>query len=87
MTRTLRLLLLAFAAAFTSSAVAAYAESICEREMTRAAARFDVPLGVLYAVGMTETGRKSGLSPYAMNIGGRPHWSANSPPRAARGSS
>ena len=31
----------------------------------------DVPLGVLYAVAMTETGRKSVLHPYALNIEGR----------------
>ena len=89
MTKTSRLLLAALAAVFISSAViagaggTARAESVCEREMTRASARFDVPLGVLYAVGMTETGRKSGLSPYAMNIAGRSHF-ADSPAEAVR---
>ena len=39
--------------------------------MLRAAARYDVPLGVLYAVGMTETGRKGSLQPYALNIAGK----------------
>ena len=79
------LLLSALAAVFISSPLdPAYAEqSVCEREMTRAAARFNVPLGVLYAVGMTETGRKSGLSPYAMNIAGRSHF-AESPGEAVR---
>jgi len=43
----------------------------CEREMMRAAERHGVPLGVLYAVGLTETGRGSSLSPYALNINGR----------------
>lgn len=38
--------------------------------MTRAAAKYDVPLGVLYAVGMTETGRRGSLNPYALNIEG-----------------
>ncbi len=38
--------------------------------MTRAAAKYDVPLAVLYAVGMTETGRRGSLSPYALNIEG-----------------
>ena len=89
MTRTSRLLLSALAALFISSAAimgsvgAARAESVCEREMTRAAARFDVPLGVLYAVGMTETGRKGGLSPYAMNIAGRSYF-AETPGEAVR---
>lgn len=44
--------------------------NLCEREMSRAAARYDVPLAVLYAVGLTETGRRGSLSPYAMNIEG-----------------
>jgi soluble lytic murein transglycosylase-like protein len=61
---------------FSASAAAA-AQNICEQEMTRAAARFDVPLGVLYAVGLTETGRKGSLQPYAMNVEGRAHYSAN----------
>ena len=30
-----------------------------------------MPLGVLYAVGMTETGRKGSLQPYALNIEGK----------------
>lgn len=44
--------------------------SLCEHEMTRAAAKYDVPLAVLYAVGLTETGRRGSLSPYALNIEG-----------------
>lgn len=45
--------------------------NICEREMAAAAAAEVVPLGVLYAVGLTETGRKGKLNPYALNIEGR----------------
>ncbi len=44
--------------------------NLCEREMTRAAKKYDVPLAVLYAVGMTETGRRGSLHPYALNIEG-----------------
>ena len=33
----------------------------CEREMVRAAQANDIPLNVLYAVGLTETGRKPHL--------------------------
>ncbi len=44
-------------AAFISSAVPA-AANVCEDEMGRASARYGVPLGVLYAVGLTETGRR-----------------------------
>ena len=45
--------------------------------MTRAAKRYDIPLGVLYAVGLTETGKRGSLQPFAMNIEGRAHYSAN----------
>lgn len=38
--------------------------------MARAATRHQVPLGVLYAVGLTETGRSGALNPYALNIDG-----------------
>ena len=59
-------------AAFTSSAAAAQAApNLCEREMSRAAKSYDVPLGVLYAVGLTETGRKGSLQPYALNVEGK----------------
>jgi hypothetical protein len=65
------------AAIFISSLMAAPAlagGSICEAEMTRAAEAHDVPLGVLYAVGMTETGRRGKLHPYALNIAGRSYF-------------
>jgi soluble lytic murein transglycosylase-like protein len=42
----------------------------CEQEMIRAARTYDVPLAVLYAIGMTETGRRGSLHPYALNIEG-----------------
>jgi soluble lytic murein transglycosylase-like protein len=58
-------------AASSFSLAGAKAENICEREMHRASARYDVPLGILYAVGLTETGRKNSLQPYAMNIEGK----------------
>jgi len=44
---------------------------LCEREMIRASAKYGVPLGMLYSVGLTETGRRGSLQPYAMNIEGR----------------
>lgn len=59
-------------AAFISSANAVLAAgNICERELALAAAAEKVPLGVLYAVGMTETGNKGSLHPYALNIAGK----------------
>ena len=48
------------------------AEQVCEREMARAAQVHGIPLGVLYAVGLTETGRGDSLRPYALNIDGQP---------------
>ncbi|HZP19764.1 MAG TPA: transglycosylase SLT domain-containing protein [Bauldia sp.] len=45
--------------------------------MRGASARYGVPLGVLYAVGLTESGRRSSLQPYAMNIEGKPYFAAS----------
>ena len=44
---------------------------LCEREMLRASAKYGVPVGMLYSVGLTETGRRGSLQPYAMNVEGR----------------
>jgi soluble lytic murein transglycosylase-like protein len=76
----LRLLIAALVAASTSSAAgpAAASGNACEREMTRASGKYDVPLGVLYAVGLTESGRKESLQPFAMNIEGKPYFAASS---------
>ncbi|WP_229426552.1 transglycosylase SLT domain-containing protein [Microvirga alba] len=49
----------------------------CEREMVRAAAKHGIPLGMLYAVGLAETGRRGSLQPYAMNIEGRAYFASN----------
>lgn len=43
----------------------------CEAEILRAAERYGVPPGILYAVGLTETGNKGSLHPNALNIEGR----------------
>ena len=43
----------------------------CERQMAAAAQASQIPLNVLYAVGMTETGAKAGFNPYDMNVDGR----------------
>ncbi|MCK8780124.1 lytic transglycosylase domain-containing protein [Rhizobium sp. NTR19] len=44
---------------------------VCEREIQAAAAKYGVPEGVLYSVGLTESGRKGNLSPLAMNVEGK----------------
>jgi len=45
----------------------------CEAAMEEASRRYDVPLGILYSVGLTETGVKGELQPFALNIEGDPH--------------
>lgn len=59
------------AAAGLSAPGSARAATACEREIAAAARRYDVPLAVFYAVGLQETGTRSGLQPFAMNIEGR----------------
>jgi soluble lytic murein transglycosylase-like protein len=44
---------------------------VCERFLSAASRIENVPLGVLYAVGLTETGNKGSLHPYALNIEGK----------------
>lgn len=43
---------------------------MCESHLERYSKQENVPLGVLYAVGLTETGKKGRLHPYALNIEG-----------------
>lgn len=59
-------------AASTSEAAASAASGLCEREIQSAAAKYGIPEGILYSVGLTETGRKGSLYPYALNIEGKP---------------
>ena len=59
------------AAVFTSSAPVAALANPCEGEILRASKKYDVPVGILYAVGLTETGHKGSLQPYALNIEGK----------------
>ena len=56
-------------AAFTSDAAAS--TGACEREIQSAAAKYGIPEGILYSVGLTETGRKGSLYPSAMNVEGK----------------
>ncbi len=50
---------------------------VCEREMAYAARKHEMPLGVLYAVGLTETGRRGSLQPFTLNIDGRSFFGTN----------
>ena len=65
-----------FSATF-SSASCAFAMNACEKEMMRASNKHGVPLSMLYAVGLTETGRAGSLQPFALNIEGRSAFGAN----------
>ncbi len=42
-----------------------------------AARQYGIPTGILYSVGLTETGRKGSLHPYALNIEGRTVFAAS----------
>lgn len=54
-----------------SLAVPAAAQTVCEAHMIRASKAYEIPLGVLYSVGLTESGRRDSLQPFALNIHGR----------------
>jgi soluble lytic murein transglycosylase-like protein len=71
-------------AAFISSLVAAtpaVAANACEPQILQASQRYGVPVGILYAVGLTETGNKGSLHPNALNIEGKAVFAAS--PRQA----
>lgn len=73
----MRLMILAVLLFNTGFVGIGFAHNICEAEMIAASRRYDVPLGVLYAVGLTETGYKDSLQPYALNIEGRTVFARN----------
>jgi soluble lytic murein transglycosylase-like protein len=54
-----------------SAQAMAAADGPCEREMALAAERHGVPLAVLYAVALNETGRGGKLHAYALNVAGK----------------
>lgn len=50
---------------------AAASNGACEQEIQSAAAKYGIPEGILYSVGLTETGRKGSLHPFALNVEGK----------------
>ena len=62
--------------AIASPALPAAAQTVCEEHMIRASNAYGIPLGVLYSVGLTESGRRNSLQPYALNIHGRAFFGA-----------
>lgn len=69
--RLMKAVLLAIFTFSTCGASGSFAANACEPEILHAAERYQIPVGILYAVGLTETGRKGSLQPNAMNIEGR----------------
>lgn len=47
------------------------AGAACENQIMAAAQKYGIPAGILYSVGLTETGRKGSLHPNALNIEGK----------------
>ncbi|HVQ71993.1 MAG TPA: transglycosylase SLT domain-containing protein [Bradyrhizobium sp.] len=78
MTRTGRRIIVAalFICSVAAEARAEHARP-CEREMARAAQLHGIPLGILYAVGLTETGRRGALHPYALGAEGQTVFAGN----------
>lgn len=56
------------------SKASAVAPGACEKEIQSAAAKYQIPEGILYSVGLTETGRKGSLYPWALNIEGKAYF-------------
>jgi soluble lytic murein transglycosylase-like protein len=50
---------------------------VCEREIAAAARKFRVPEGILYSVGLTETGRRGSLQPWALNVEGKAYFAGS----------
>jgi soluble lytic murein transglycosylase-like protein len=59
------------------AAASAGENGLCEREMARAARIYGIPLGILYAVGLTETGQRGALHPYALGAEGQTLFARN----------
>ncbi len=74
MLRTMCLTVLSVLALAMSTCSALASAGVCEREIASAASKYGVPTGILYSVGLTETGRKGSLQPYAMNIEGKAYF-------------
>lgn len=61
----------------TSTSDALASQGLCEREIAAAAIKYDVPEGILYSVGLTETGKRGSLQPWALNVEGKAVFAAS----------
>ncbi|TPW26899.1 transglycosylase SLT domain-containing protein [Pararhizobium mangrovi] len=64
-------LLAASISSAAAATIAAAPAGACERQILAAAQRYSVPAGILYSVGLAETGHKGSLHPFALNIAGK----------------
>lgn len=64
-------------AASPSAAAPKREQNVCERELARAAGKYDIPLQILYAVGLTESGVNGRLEPLMLYIEGKDYLPAN----------
>ena len=63
---------------FSATSNLAFAKAdICEEHIYRAAQKYQIPIALLYAVGLAESGRKGRLHPYALNVEGRTFFPRN----------
>jgi soluble lytic murein transglycosylase-like protein len=62
------------ALAISTSEASASTGGICEREISAAAEKYQVPEGILYSVGLTETGKKGSLQPWSLNVEGKAYF-------------
>jgi len=71
LSRSIRIALAAISISSGSILAANAGTNACEPEIVRAAERYRIPIGILYAVGLAETGRRGSLQPNALNIEGK----------------
>ena len=67
-------MLAVFALVISTSDARAVAAGACEREIQSAASKYGIPEGILYSVGLAETGRKGSLYPWALNVEGKAYF-------------
>lgn len=66
-----------FSFSFSGVSLGGSASLVCEQQLSRASEAEGVPLAVLYAVGLTESGNKGRLHPFALNIEGKAVFARN----------
>jgi soluble lytic murein transglycosylase-like protein len=71
LSRSIRIALAAASISSGSVFATTAAANPCEPEILKAAERYHIPVGILYAVGLAETGHNGSLQPNALNIEGR----------------